>query len=405
MKILHVIHSLDPRSGGPSHALYDLARAQINHGHSIRIIATDRQSGEHWDNSSDYLKTLHKSVPDGLENLSLIPSYGRERPWVRYAYSPKCRSMLRTAMGYNPKSSSAKVDFVHVHGLFSQITQKATEICRRLKIPYAVRTTGALDALPLKKGAKLFKKIFLHCFLKTSLEKATFIQATSEEEADSLLQLGLNLRIRLVSLGVSFPNWNPDYYQKIFYDKFSFLKNKPLVLCLSRIHPIKRLDLALKAFKQLKAQIPNCQLAIAGTQTQHQQDLQELAHDLDISAHVHFIGFLQGDLKTGALFSANAFLQTSEHENFGITIMEALVHGLRVVCTPGVATGKHVESNHGGHVTLDTPEAIANGLSDILKNDLPSCDLELARRVNQKFSWDSVTRQLENCYQSLTPPH
>jgi glycosyltransferase involved in cell wall biosynthesis len=397
LKILHVIHSLDPRSGGPSHALCDLARAQIDQGNSVSIISTDRQSGERWDSSSDYLNTIQISVPKGLKNLSIIPCYGRRRPWVRYAYSPKCGSLLHKVLSNQPDSSE-KPDFVHVHGLFSQITQKATEICRQLKIPYAIRPTGALDELPLQKGSKYFKKFFLHWFLKKSLENAAFIHSTSEKEAKSLDKLGLHLNVQLIPLGVSFPNWKPEYYQKVFYDKFSFLGDNPIVLCLSRIHPIKRLDLALKAFAILITIYPDCQLVIAGNPSHHQQDLLELARNLHISDQVHFMDFLQGDLKTGAFFSASVFLQTSEHENFGITVMEALVHGLRVVCTEGVATGKHVESNKGGLVVHDTPEAIANGLQHILKNHPTTCDVKLARRVNEIFSWDSVVQQLKNCY-------
>ena len=397
MKILHVIHSLDPRSGGPSHALYDLAKAQINLGNSVNIIATDRQSGEHWDSSSDYLDSIRNSLPLGLNNVSIIPSYGRRRPWVRYAFSPKCGLLLRKELGDFPHSA-VKPDFVHVHGLFSQITQKATEICNQLKIPYALRPTGALDELPLRKGATYFKKLFLHWFLKRSLENASFVHATSESESRSLKKLGLRLNIRLIPLGVTFPHWKPEFYQNAFYSKFKFLRNKPIVLCLSRIHPIKRLDLALKAFKILAFKYSDCQLVIAGTQTRHQQDLVALARKLNIADQVHFTDFLKGNLKTGAFFSARVFLQTSEHENFGITVMEALVHGLRVVCTEGVATSKHVLSNKGGQVVHDQPEAIAAGLEKILKNRSSSCDLKLAHRVNETFSWDSVAKQLDNCY-------
>jgi glycosyltransferase involved in cell wall biosynthesis len=402
LKILHVIHSVDPKSGGPSHALYDLAKAQIQQGHEISIIATDRQSGEQWNNPSDYQKTVHRAIPTGLKNLTLIPSYGRKSPWVRYGYSPECRTRIQELLGKNTLTSPS-FDFVHVHGLFSQITQKATDICKKLDIPYVVRPTGALDELPMKKGAKHLKKIFLHCCLKKSLENAAFIHATSEKEAESLTQLGLNVTIKLISLGVNFPNWDPEDYQKKFFNTFPILNDKPLVLCLSRIHPIKRLDLAILAFAKLLEKIPNCQLIIAGNPTTHQQELQQLIEDINLSDHIHFIGFLQGDLKEGALFSANAFLQTSEHENFGITVMEALVHGLRVVCTKGVASGKYVESCEGGKITSDEPNAIAADLFNILHNHALAVDLKLAEKVNKKYSWDSVATHLESCYRSFLP--
>ena len=401
MKILHVIHSLDPRSGGPSHALYELSRAQVNQGNSVSIIASDRQSGEQWFTSSDYLECIKNSLPGGLANVSIIPSYGRYRPWVRYAYSPQCTSFIYKALGCHLRSSPT-IDFVHVHGLFSQITQKATDICDRLKIPYAVRPTGALDTLPLKRGFALFKRIFLRYLLKSSLEKASFVHATSESEARSLKKLNFDLRIKSVPLGVTVPNWDPKYYQSVFHRRFAGLKGKRIVLCLSRIHPIKRLGLALEAFKNLRLNLEDCQLVIAGTPTKHQQSLEKLANALGVSEHVHFTGFLDGDLKAGAFFSSDVFLQTSEHENFGLGVMESMAHGLRVVCTKGVAAGKHVASSQGGLFVSDTPEAVAHGLCDVMNNHPSPCDLNLARRVSNSFSWDAIAKQLDVYYRHST---
>ena len=363
----------------------------------MSIIASDRQSGEQWSTSSDYLGCIKNSLPDGLANVSIIPSYGRYRPWVRYAYSPQCTSFIYKALGCHLRSSPT-IDFVHVHGLFSQITQKATEICARLKIPYAVRPTGALGTLPLKRGFTLFKRIFLRYFLKNSLEKASFVHATSESEAGSLKKLNFDLSINLVPLGVTVPNWDPKYYQSVFHRRFAGLKGKRIVLCLSRIHPIKRLGLALKAFRILNLDLEDCQLVIAGTPTKHQQSLEKLSNALGVSDHVHFTGFLTGDIKTAAFFSSSVFLQTSEHENFGLGVMESMAHGLRVVCTKGVAAGKHVASSQGGLFVSDNPEAIAQGLFDVMNNHSSSCDSNLARRVSNSFSWEAIAKQLNVYY-------
>ena len=367
----------------------------------MSIITSDRQSGEQWFTSSDYLKCIKNSLPGGLANLSIIPSYGRYRPWVRYAYSPQCTSFVYKALGCHLRSSPT-IDFVHVHGLFSQITQKATDICDRLEIPYAVRPTGALDTLPLKRGFALFKRIFLRYLLKSSLEKASFVHATSELEARSLKKLNFGLKIKSIPLGVAVPNWDPKYYQSIFHRRFAGLKGKRIVLCLSRIHPIKRLGLALEAFKKLRLNLQDCQLVIAGTPTKHQQSLEKLANALGVSDHVHFTGFLNKDLKTGAFFSSSVFLQTSEHENFGLGVMESMAHGLRVVCTKGVAAGKHVVSSQGGLFVSDTPEAVAHGLCDVMNNHSSPCDLNLARRVSNSFSWDAIAKQLDVYYSHST---
>ncbi len=334
-------------------------------------------------------------------DFELIPCIGKRRPWVRYAYSPFCNSMLSRAIHRN---SNALVDFVHIHGLFSQITHNAAKICQKFSIPYAIRPTGALDELPLQKGATFLKSFFLRYQLRGLLEDAHFIQSTSSQESKSLENLGFNLRLREIPLGISQPDWSPAHYQQIFAHRFPDLQNKPFILCLSRIHPIKRLDLALKAFKILSEKTSECHLVIAGTQNAYQSQLLNEAQQLDISLKVHFVGFLQDELKTGAFFSARAFLQTSEHENFGVTVLEALAHGLRVVCTPNVAAGEHLTKCNGGLISTDEPESIADKLFEILKEHSEEQKLALSKRVFHLCSWDSVAQQLYNCYKDPIAP-
>ncbi|MEO8377644.1 MAG: hypothetical protein ABI579_08225, partial [Candidatus Sumerlaeota bacterium] len=58
MKIVHVIHSIDPRSGGPSGTLRALATAQVALGDKVCIITTDVQSAEPWAKAAAYRQQL-----------------------------------------------------------------------------------------------------------------------------------------------------------------------------------------------------------------------------------------------------------------------------------------------------------------------------------------------------------
>ncbi|MDA7617984.1 glycosyltransferase [Verrucomicrobia bacterium] len=393
MNVLHIIHSLDPRSGGPSHALYGLVRAQSEIGHSVSVIATDRQSGEPWEEPEGFLEQVKSYLPPHLCQLTVIPSYGRKNLWLRYGYSPVCRRMLRQSL--SQAKSSAKPDFVHVHGVFSQITQLATQICRKKGIPYALRPTGALNPITLNKGARLWKKLFAHLLLETSLNQAAFVHATSAQEAASLRSHDWGNNIRVIPLGIRPPRWEPKHYQNIFAELFPKLSGKKFILCLSRIHPIKRLDLALLSFAEFEKNHPGYHLVIAGDPTDYQVRLQQLVIELQIIDQVHFIGFLDGEPKSGAFFSAEAFLQTSEHENFGMTVMEALAHGLSVICTKGVASGSHVEALQGGRRTDDTPSAITEAMETVLSMPTSARNKVLANMVSRRFSWNEIATNLD----------
>jgi len=255
----------------------------------------------------------------------------------------------------------------------------------------------------MQQGASGLKRLFLNYRLFPALRRSAFIQATSAKEAHDLKALDLEAKTRVLPLGVNMPQENTETCLEAFRNTFPELAEKPFVLCLSRIHPIKRLDLALEAFAQLKTRQPDCHCVIAGGPSDHQQELIRMAKDWGISEQVHFIGFLKGAAKSGAYFSARAFLQTSEHENFGMTVMESLGHGLKVVCTAGVAAGEHVRASQGGQVTSDAPEAIAEALNQLVSRPDSNRNQEVAQWAKDHFSWEAVVRQLEVAYRACIP--
>ena len=181
MRILHVIHSLDPRSGGPSHALRQMVHAQLESGMEAEIVATNVQSAEPWSDDADYRDSLAND-PDltGIK-FEILQSYGRSRPWSRYAWTPGASKWLQARL-----TAKDAPDFVHVHGLFSHITEKAASVSRRLGKPYAIRPAGVLDIGCMKRGRRFLKSTFFKLFAKSSLQSAAFVHATSGKEKQAI---------------------------------------------------------------------------------------------------------------------------------------------------------------------------------------------------------------------------
>src|SRR4249919_23931 len=118
MKILHVIHSVDPRSGGPSNALREMIRAQLEAGHEIAVLATTVQSAEPWSPAEDFGRRMASDRAFSGAELALLPAYGRRRPWSRWAYTPAARRALNAHL----RDSSRPPQAVHIHGTFSHLT-------------------------------------------------------------------------------------------------------------------------------------------------------------------------------------------------------------------------------------------------------------------------------------------
>lgn len=97
---------------------------------------------------------------------------------------------------------------------------------------------------------------------------------------------------------------------------------------MGRLDPTKRVDLTLQATAPLLGE--RCRLLIVG-QGDDRDRLAELAGRLGVSDHVIFAGY-QPD-GTAMLSALDLFVSSSAQEAFGLSVLEALIHGIPALYT------------------------------------------------------------------------
>ena len=100
------------------------------------------------------------------------------------------------------------------------------------------------------------------------------------------------------------------------------------VVIISRLHPEKRLDHSIKAFKKVSANIPDAKLYIYGD-GQEKNKLQNLIESLKLENNVKLMGYSNEVNKI--LQSAECSLLTSQYEGFALSIQESLANGTPVI--------------------------------------------------------------------------
>ncbi|MBX4199209.1 glycosyltransferase [Candidatus Parcubacteria bacterium] len=103
-----------------------------------------------------------------------------------------------------------------------------------------------------------------------------------------------------------------------------------VMLTVSRLTKEKNLPLALKVLEKAKLIFPNIGLVIVGSGPE-EGHLRSLSKSLGVEKNVAFAGW-QEDL-TSYYRSANLFLQTSDFEGYGLSLVEAGLAGLPVLTT------------------------------------------------------------------------
>lgn len=391
MRILHVIHSMDPRSGGPSHAIREMVVAQLEAGLSPSVIATNAQATAEWDDDEVFCdsitsESIFKQIP-----LNLAASYGKTRPWSRYSWSPQAARLLR-----NRLQGPDRPDVVHIHGVFSHITQKAAQSAGKAGVPYIIRPAGALDLGCLQRGSAKLKQLFIGTLLRKAIQRAAFVHVTSEKEVESIHTQFPGAKTEVMPHGTRLDD--PTAGQ--FREKFPELADCDYVLCLSRIHPIKRLDLAIRAFNSLSKDFPRTRMVIAGNDAGALDGLKILVNELALQDRCVFTGFVAGADKARAYADARVLLHTSDHENFGLSVVEAMAYGCPVVTTVGVASGVYVGEASAGAVVSSEVAKIADALRTVLDTSREELGQRGANFVQQNLTWPRITDRLARLYKN-----
>jgi glycosyltransferase involved in cell wall biosynthesis len=164
------------------------------------------------------------------------------------------------------------------------------------------------------------------------------------------------------------------------------------VLVVSRLEPVKRPDLAIRAMAHAPGTI---RLVIVGDGSERQQ-LEQLAADLGVTDRVTFEG-APDDTRVAALYAdALAVIYTPFDEDYGYVTLEAfLAHKPVITAADSGGTLEFVADRQTGLVTPPDPEALGRAITYL------SADRTLARTLGdagyeraRAITWDGVVEQL-----------
>ena len=373
MKYLTLTDSLGEQAGGLAHASLNLAfRTAIqmpDHGFYI-VSGSDM-------NEIDI--DIYK-----LPNLEIL-----KVPCLRNQVFPINFRLASTISSINP-------DLIHLKGLWRQGSIAACSW--KLKNPnksLIVQTAGMLEPWARNRNS-LLKSIYYRLFEKKLIDLCDQVHATSAREVANLEKAGIrNEKILLLEEGIEIPANLPS--------KEVTIKPIRTLLFLSRIHPVKGIEVLLEAFSLLRPKGWICKIAGMGSSA-YQQKLQEKCKTYALDQHVQFIGALKGDSKRQAFLEADAFILPSYTESFGIAVAEAMSYGLPVItttetpwdCVEALGLGWRVAPN-------------VHSLSKALFELFQSSDQQLHKMgklaqsyVFNQYSWDAIAERLQKHYADLT---
>lgn len=357
MKVIHFIAGIDKKEGGTAEYMRLLGSELKNH---IEIIVATGISSNPIEINGVKIKFFETSVSRWFSMLK------------------EFRLFLITE----------KPDIVHINGIWSPQNWGFQKVAQELGIKVIVSPHGMLEPWIMAQNPWK-KKLGLFLYQKKAIQRALYLHATAQMEADSIRALGFKNAINIIPNGIDLTD-----VKKI---KSNYGTRK--MVFLSRIHPKKGIELLLETWRNCKAEGWTLEIAGNGDQNYIEKLIQS-AQDLK---NVKFVGAKYGEDKWDFLRSADIMVLPTHSENFGIVIAEALAVGVPVITTQGTPW-QDLEINQCGWwipLSVRNLQKTIEKATLISVNDLEKMGKQGSKLVAEKYEIKVVTNEIIDLYQKV----
>lgn len=227
------------------------------------------------------------------------------------------------------------LDIVHTQTEFS-MGYIGKFVARQLKVP-TVHTYHTMyeSYLHYIMNGHLLRPYHVKQFMRAYLYHVTAVITPSDRAEESLQRYGVKQPITVIPTGVDLTQFkaakNPKLREQLG------LADVPVLLSLSRVAYEKRIDKVIDAMPAIVEACPEVVLLVVGDGPAR-EDLEKQTRELQMQDHVRFIGEVDHSEVPDYYRAADIFASASDSESQGLTYIEALAAGRKVVAFAGEYT-------------------------------------------------------------------
>ena len=197
----------------------------------------------------------------------------------------------------------------------------------RIKKKWRIPLEVQLHTDPFSPYFSGFQNTVRKFFARTVLAKADSVRVVSGNIKSQITNHKLNSKVSVLPIYVDREKIEN---AKITFDLHARYPWHFILLAVSRLAPEKNLSLAINALAFIRERFPDTGLVIVGSGPE-EKVLKLKVKSLKLDGAVEFVGW-QDDLSS-FYKTADAFIQTSLFEGYGLSLVEAGLSGLPVVTT------------------------------------------------------------------------
>lgn len=246
-----------------------------------------------------------------------------------------------------------------------------------------------------------FKSFVFQMIERLLAHRTQAIIAVSAQQRQELLAYGIASpkRLHAIPLGLDLDRYLAvDRKDQGFRKELGIASDVPLVGMVTRLVPIKGVEIFLKAVQTILSLRPDAEFVVVGD-GELRSELEQLTRQLGLAERVRFLGFRED---TPYVYAAlDLVVMSSFNEGLPVTLIEALAAGCYVVSTRVGGVPDLVDSPRiGAVVPPNDPTALAHQVVQVLQEGR-RVSLEDRQRIGRDYGIARLVDDLDHLYQML----
>jgi glycosyltransferase involved in cell wall biosynthesis len=296
-----------------------------------------------------------------------------------------------------------KLQVIQSEEYYQPATHTAYRFAKENGMPFIINHRGSEERTRTIRERAFFAAANPVC--RKVIEGADAIVCLSEAGKDVLCGIYPQAKGKIMIVPNSIdPGWYANANGGAFRREYNIPAGCPLVLCVARLHPQKRIDLLVRAFAKLKKESAESVLCVVGPWFDKEKaKIDALIRRLDLQ-DVIFTGPIPNDNVKNAYAASDVVALTSEYEPFGYCLLEAMCQAKPTVAF-GIGAMPEIIADgiSGYHVPFPNVDELAKRILELLN------DTSLAKRmgkaglsrINERFHIKEAAGRLKGLYEEL----
>lgn len=196
------------------------------------------------------------------------------------------------------------------------------------------------------------------------------------------------------------------YTEQVSERKYDMASGPLRVVMVTRLMPHKAPDFAIEAFARFTRDGGDGVLTVCGSGSLSGR-IRKIAVKAGVGDKVNFLGQVKHDRVLEELKRSDVMLHLSFREGGSWSILEAMAHGLPVICQKASGMDDMVADDCGSKITASTPdELVATAAKHLMayyadRNLIMRQGLAAQRRVAEVYRWQNIVCAIDAAYEKL----